>query len=252
MLTARTLSLLLIGILALAACDRKPTVKAAPAEPWVSQAHAKWPQILLTNDGQFRGHTPMEGASSFLVKAEDGRTFAVTAKHLLGDDGGVSPGLDPTRFNEVLTSWRMHPRTVEDLSVEVDKLVAHGKGDEDWILFSLKKKANLPSRPLRVRGNRVEVGETVYMIGCPYEEEDCKQNVYLGKVASRYYAQFTFTFAPPVDLSGFSGAPIVDANGHLVGIATGWANARDAQRGSGGAASAQGVEAICQWLESGK
>src|SRR5687767_604168 len=171
---SRMLLLILAATVILAACDRKPAVKTAATEPWATQPREKWPQIALTNDGQFRGHTAMEGASSVLVKAEDGRMFGVTAKHLLGEDGGVSPAVEPSRFNEVLASWRMHARTMPEPFVEVDKLVAEGKDNQDWVLFSMKKKANLPSRPLRVRGSRVEVGETVYMIGCPYEEEDCR------------------------------------------------------------------------------
>jgi len=134
--------LVLVVAMTTAGCDRKkPAVKPA-VETWASQKYEKWPQIVLTNDAKFKGHTPLQGASSFLIKASDGRVFAVTARHLLGPDGGVSPAVEVGQFNKVLTSWKMAPRTLEDLSVEVDKLVAYGKEKEDdWLLFSIKPSA---------------------------------------------------------------------------------------------------------------
>jgi hypothetical protein len=130
--------------------------------------------------------------------------------------------------------------------VEVDKLVAYGKEKEDdWLLFSIKPSATgMASRPLRVRGDPVEKDDTVYLLGCPYSHDDCRQNVYPGRVRGTYYQEISFTLSAMIDLSGFSGAPVVDNNGHLVGILT----------GSGGlmptSAKAQSVEAIYQWLES--
>src|SRR5690349_13283982 len=47
-------------------------------------------QILLTNNAQFTKNRNLEGASGFLIK-HNGANFAVTAKHLLGDAGGVEP-----------------------------------------------------------------------------------------------------------------------------------------------------------------
>jgi len=95
-----------------------------------------------------------------------------------------------------------------------------------------------------VRGDPVEKDDTVYLLGCPYSHDDCRQNVYPGRVRGTYYQEISFTLSAMIDLSGFSGAPVVDNNGHLVGILT----------GSGGlmptSAKAQSVEAIYQWLES--
>src|SRR5687768_2851825 len=92
--------LLVLVALTVVGCDQEKPVVIAPAEKWVSQKRDTWPLILLTNEATFKGHTPMEGASSFLIKASDGRVFGVTARHLIGEDGGVEPQLDPSRFND--------------------------------------------------------------------------------------------------------------------------------------------------------
>ena len=62
----------------------------------------------------------------------------------------------------------------------------------------------------------------VYLIGCPYVEATCKQNVYVGKVTMRAQDRFRYDIDPPVDLRGFSGAPVIDRNGHVVGVTTVW------------------------------
>jgi len=245
---ARTWPVLLLMVVS-AACDDS----AKKPEPWVSKNSTTWPQIVLTNEGTFRGHTSMDGASSFLIKANDGRIFAVTAKHLLGEDGGVEPRIVPSDFNNVLKSWRLSPRTKPKSFIEVEKLVAFNESQhEDWLLFSVKQTKDLPAQPLRVREAAVEHDETVYLLGVPYKDTTSSQKVYKGRVTSYNIPLpfFRFDFSPSVDLSGFSGAPVIDEKGHLVGILTG--SSPFQRRKSSSEGRAQRVEELYKWLESSK
>ncbi len=253
-MSIRRINWLLIVALLTTACDARRPLSKAKAESWVAQDPKTWPQIVLTNDATFaKKHSSLEGASCFLVKASDGRVFGVTAKHLIGEDGGVEPEIKPAYLNSVIKSWKMSPRTMPESFVEVNKLAAYGATEtDDWLLFSMKEKSPLPAEALKVRKDSVEVGETVYLLGCPYEDEKTKQNVYKGLVRAGFKNQFTFEFVPAVDLRGFSGAPIVDANGHLVGILTGMAQLRNAQMNSSAAGRAECTDAIYEWLESAK
>lgn len=53
------------------------------------------------------------------------------------------------------------------------------------------------------------------------------QNVYVGSVRARRGEQFVFIFEPvPDNLSGFSGAPILDEHGYVVGVLRGGARAK--------------------------
>ena len=64
----------------------------------------------------------------------------------------------------------------------------------------------------------MRVGETVYLVGVPYSDRSSAQKVYKGVVTARPKDNyFTYEFAPPVHIAGFSGAPIVDEKGLLVG-----------------------------------
>jgi hypothetical protein len=244
----RVLAIVVAIALSGAACDRKPAKST-----WMSREHHKWPQIALTNAATFKGHSALEGASCFLVKSDDGKVYGVTARHLVGPDGGVHPDIDLQKLDVVLASWRMSVRTEPDLYVEVNKVAARGSGskEDDWLLLSLKMVKNqaLPGLALPVRDGALEVGDTVYMLGCPYDESFCKQNVYKGEVTAVKGKQFSFSFSPAVHLRGFSGAPIIDKNGHAAGILLGVSKAaiRNEVHNEG---VAQGMEPIRDWLES--
>jgi hypothetical protein len=90
----------------------------------------------------------------------------------------------------------------------------------DWLILKLKNpQSKLPSQPLHIRSEPVRVGEKVYLIGVPYTEPNRKQNVYIGTVTARLAGdRFRYDLDPPVVLPGFSGAPIIDEKGYLVGV----------------------------------
>ena len=181
--------------------------------------------MVLTNEAKFNGHTSLQGASAFLIKTRDGRTLAATARHLLGPNGGVEPEISVSQLNSAIRNWRIHPRTLPDDFVEADGVGAAGLDDPrlDWLLLTIKpSKHELPATPLTLSSRPVEVGETVYLVGCPYVEADCKQNVYTGKITARQGNLFRYDIDPPVDIRGFSGAPILDQKGHVVGVMTVW------------------------------
>jgi hypothetical protein len=224
--------------------------RAAP-ETWIKKPTSDWPQIVLTNEVMFDGHTPLRGGSAFLIRTADDRILAATAKHLLGAGGGVEPPVSPKELREVLQSWRVFPRTVSQIAVELAPLDEKGVDlpDCDWLLLKVKSASDrLPGHPLRARSQPVRVGEKVYLLGCPYTEPKAKQNVYIGKVTERKFDRFRYDLDPPVRLNGFSGAPIVDRRGYLVGIMTGWFEPRmiDDKHMEGGG---EDVATVASYLE---
>jgi hypothetical protein len=221
-----------------AGCDQKlpnaapPTKPATPtqvnsrlAEDWISKPINEWPQIVLTNHAEFTGHTSLDGASSFLIQADNDRVLAATAAHLIGSAGGVEPKIRVSELPSTIRSWKMFPRSKPDEFVEIKALTTKDleRKGLDWLLFSVNLPDRLPAYPLKVRQEAIQVGESVFLIGCPYAERECVQNVYRGIVTARGSAdRFRYDIDPPVDIRGFSGAPIIDQQGYLVGIMTVW------------------------------
>jgi Trypsin-like peptidase domain len=207
----------------------EPISNAQPSPPaaehWASKPPQEWPQLVLTNLAEFNGHTPLHGASAFLLKTQDGRTLAATARHLIGENGGVKPEISVANLNGAIRSWRMYPRTLPDQFVLAEKVGTGGLDNEklDWLILTIKDAVKaLPATPLQLRREPVQVGEQIFLVGCPYLEEACEQNVYAGKVSARAGDRFRYDIDPPVDIRGFSGAPILDRKGHVVGVMTVW------------------------------
>jgi hypothetical protein len=180
----------------------------------------------LTNHAEFGGNRTLRGASSFLIRNENDRVLAATAEHLIGPAGGVEPAIPIRELPDEIQSWRMFPRTKPEAFVEISRPAsAHPViRNLDWLILDLKPSAReLPATPLKVRSYSVEVGENVFLVGCPYIERDCQQNVYVGRVTERAYKdKFRYDLDPPVDIRGFSGAPIIDKKGFVVGVMTVW------------------------------
>jgi len=201
-----------------------------PAEPWMAQPAAQWPQFVLTNEAKFKGSTALEGASAFLVQARSGKVFAATARHLLGENGGVEPAVPRSKLDGLLEKWTLFPRTARTQIVEVAPfpMSLPEKSQDDWLLLSVKNTAaELPATPLKLRRKPVAIGERVHLIGVAYAEPTVRQKVYTGKVTQRGYGtSFRYDIDPPVNIQGFSGAPIVDDAGYVVGVMTVWFKAK--------------------------
>jgi len=138
--------------------------RAGPPERWASKPPQEWPQLVLTHNAEFNGHSPLHGASAFLVKSQDGRTLAATAKHLIGPNGGVEPEISLADLNGAIRFWRMYPRTLPDQFVVAEKVGAGGLDGHnlDWLFLTIKNTAEpLPATPLHLRAQPVQVGENV-------------------------------------------------------------------------------------------
>ena len=107
-------------------------------------------------------------------------SLLATAAHLLGAAGGIEPPIAVDELTSKIQSWAMHPRTLPDDTIRATAVALQGleRGNRDWLVLGTDSSGKLPAFPLRVEKERVKVGDTVHLIGCPYDEGDCKQNVY--------------------------------------------------------------------------
>jgi hypothetical protein len=194
----------------------------------VSNKLALKKQVLLTNNASFKKHKDeMSGASGFLINYQ-GQVYAVTAKHVLGEAMGIEPEIKLSEFNNYLISWKMFPRipiNIKTDTVVIGKLKRNYDALDKDILLLEVENSNYNVLPLTPSFNLPKKGEKLYIIGCPYSQEKCKQNLY--EITYDSYdtetSMLNFLIKSKVELSGFSGAPIVDSSGNVVSILTsGW------------------------------
>ncbi len=193
-------------------------------EAWMAKHSSEWPLIILKNTATFADHRDLREGTSFLVREKEGRVLAVTSRHLL------NPNVADSQLEQAMLSWKMHPAVIRSLesgvfaptnvrSVSVEKVAAI-RGEV--LMLTVKEEgASLPAQPLEVREGPVQVGETVYLLGTPASGRTSGiQQVYPGKVIAREGTGFRVAPNRALNLEGFSGAPIIDANGKAIGVLT--------------------------------
>ena len=183
----------------------------------------QWPQILLTNSIDFGEGRRANGASAFLL-LHDNDTTMCTARHLLSPDMGIVPEVPEDSVDLLLEEWLLYPRhnKLKIDTIHVRSLKVYGRGEKDIVVFNLES-GSAGIQVLKPRVKKVSFLETLFLIGCPYTEPGCRQNVY--KIAPLMYHEgdLLAECAEPNDISGFSGAPVIDENGYVVGVLTGMA-----------------------------
>jgi hypothetical protein len=223
---ARYCTMIIIGFSAVVPL----TSLAQGKEPWILKPRGEWPQIALTNHVQFKNgdrfiHPSFSYAGTGFLVNSGKDTLAATAKHVLWVARNKNSMM--VEINDDLKEWTMKRKGDSDDVVIIDRLlnedsteVLHASGstilERDWLVFSVKKTS--PGiYPLKPRYTPIRHGEKVYVASCAYKDSTCV--IYDGRVLKKIgmdiLIQLTTT---DLNLGGYSGSPVIDANGYLIGI----------------------------------
>lgn len=140
----------------------------------------------------------------------------------MSEAGGVQPEIKINELGKSVVQWEMMPRVVSNPAKERIKLDAKGLDFSQLssdIVFLKVLSNNFEIELLTPNFDLPAIGETLFLIGCPYSEIKCKQNSYPVKFIEFDKAENSLVFETnsTVDLSGFSGAPVVNAKGAVFG-----------------------------------
>jgi hypothetical protein len=181
-------------------------------------------QILLTNSAKFKGNRDLDGASGFLIDYKNS-SFAVTAKHLLGEAGGVEPEIELTSLENNLIEWKMMPRSnvKPKETVNLNTLgLKYTNSIADILILNIASK-DFTIKRLIPNFEIPKQKEKLYMVGCPYSEDNCRQNIYEVTFSEFVSAagMLICELKTKVQLSGFSGSPLLNKKGEVIGVLVG-------------------------------
>lgn len=192
---------------------------------WTQKPYAQWEQIALINHVKFTDpqYNNSYAGSAFLLDTGK-EVVACTAKHVLFL--AKSKAMNSVHFRGTLKKWLFHPKGDSSKPIIADRLLNTDINEKldgkimakDCIVFTLKTKPR-HIQTLRLRKTPIRANETVYVIGCPYVDKDCVQNVYKGKFVKRQGHNLLVRLENrKINLGGMSGGAVIDTNGEVVGI----------------------------------
>ena len=216
---------LLLSLLLLAGC-RPQTSRTAQnlPPPTLPSNLAVRPRVLLT-DGR-----KIEAGTAFGATLDGSKPILLTALHLFGEAGGLQSDIPPQSL----------PDQVQDITLfdmeYGSQLGTTGRGllrdgypmrddgpyvdcSGDIVAFQLPEGIAIGSAP--IAAENPEVGERVWIVGKEYKEKGPTANLYSGVVAEVSTGVIALEEDVPFDGRGFSGGPVVNAKGEVVGTVIG-------------------------------
>jgi hypothetical protein len=185
---------------------------------------SEWPQITMINRITYTDRNHPVAGCGFLVETGD-EILAATAKHILGYF--KSDSMESVSFGNTLRRWQMSPKDNPNDVVVVDQLINERQEEpltrippaRDWLLFTVKERSR-NIQPLRFRTGPVQEGETVYIIGWRYSDENRPQVIYEGNFVRAEEGSILITTKDLADntIPGLSGSPVIDSQGYLIGL----------------------------------
>jgi hypothetical protein len=208
------------------------SAKDTTTEKWLTDkdpSNSIFINSITLKDGQGR-----KAGLSFIMQMDTVR-FAVSAKHLVGKDGGFEQNIQPDRIDEVLKDWKM---TALKGNEEISAAGISGiDAISDVLLLNIPRNVKPKSRIFELSKITIPVNTTevtiqyngylnklpniFYLVG--YDESNQEQ-LYELEYAGTLADQLLFRKKSSVDFHGLSGGPIVDCKGHVFAILSGAIN----------------------------
>jgi hypothetical protein len=191
------------------------------ATKWASTPTDHWPLLLLKNQITIRKYLPWTGVTGFLMKLPSGQVVAVTTTHRLVQ------GIDYSNLKGSVALWVMHRPNGLGSRVQICAVAMPPDKPKqlNCAILTTIPMYGWPTEVLIPSDTPAEVGEIVFMADVADTDKQSTQHIFKGVVKALNHPSpglIAFQIHADVDPKTFSGGPILDEQGHVVGIGQSW------------------------------
>ncbi len=205
--------------------SRTPIRKGAPKPATAQQVMARLQGAVLRPQFLLRDGRVLEAGTAFVARdPRSGRPILMTALHLLGPDGGNTRQIPISRVNSEVVQVRAKRFGSNEIVATARRCVSRtgfvgdGAYKDDcvaWQIDTLGKNTvplALSTRDLK------SAGEVAWIVGNTYEKSASGVRLYRGVGWLQSNAEASVRPEETFEVRGFSGAPILNRQGEVVGL----------------------------------
>ncbi len=199
-----------------------PTPDTTSGPPTLPANFAVRPMFKL-RDGR-----DIQAGTAFSATMDGSAPVLISAMHLFGEAGGLINDLPGSTLPEAIASVGLYDMEYgKPLASAGIELIRDGKATDfstgdcspDVVAFAMDSHSGLGVLPL-AKSNPT-VGARVWAVGREYKDEGADAKLYAGNVSDVKDTAITIDEETPYDGKGFSGGPVVNAQGEVIGTTIG-------------------------------
>lgn len=187
---------------------------------WMRQPVEVWPPVVLQTDGTMRGgQSWVQGTPCILV---DGGSdlWIVTPTRMLGEEGGISPPINPAELSRNLVKWNaVCPTTGKNVaSVTNSHLFVHRHNASVVAMKAPRSDSSSSIKCLRLRSAHLTNGTRLYVVATA--PDNISQLVFAARVtkSAKDASDTQITLDHGIPTSTFIGGAVLDQAGRLAGV----------------------------------
>jgi len=201
--------------------EARPLLIPAGKPGWLDNEKTQWPQLVFANEVKFRDGRSFRGGSSSLLRLPGGDVVVSTSIGFLNPETTSSNSIITVReLSDLLESWKVI-LPAGGRKLEVAGL--YGNPVEyplaaEWIFLSLNEPLTNSTAVLSLSLASLQTGDRVFILGHPPKTGKKVAQVVEGSIGKNSFDFFTCFLDERLDMTNFRGGPILDSDGHQIGI----------------------------------